>query len=226
MNLMLIATVLVLVVLGAWTIQLSRIQHAAYWERQIRAFEELDRRAAPAEGAILFTGSSSIRFWRTLEQDMAPLTVLNRGFGGCHLAHVTHYAERIVFPYRPRAIVLYAGENDLCWPSRKSAETVFEDFKRFVALVRERLPGTVVYFLSMKRTWLRRGRWPALDRANRLVQEFAAAGNGIVFVDVNTLMLDGQGHPCPEILPWYRIHMTPKGYELWTSIVKPILENA
>src|SRR5262249_24808196 len=124
-----------------------------------------------------------------------------------------------------RAIVLYAGENDLCWPSRKSPGIVFEDFQEFVALVRDRLPGTVIYFLSMKRSWIRRGRWPEIERTNQLIKEFAAAEEEVSYVDVVTPMLDPQGNPCPEVLPWYRIHMKPKGYELWTSIVKPILQN-
>src|SRR5262249_12636479 len=162
----------------------SRIPRAEFWEFQIRAFEQADRARPPAEGAILFTGSSSIRYWRTLEQDMAPRPVLNRGFGGSHLAHVIHYADRIIFPYGPEAIVLYAGENDLCWPSRKSPETVLADFRQFVDLVRAKQPETSVIFLSIKRTPLRRGRWPAIDQANRLIAAFAKGLNDVIFVDV------------------------------------------
>jgi lysophospholipase L1-like esterase len=201
------------------------MQRAEFWESQIRAFEKADRLCPPKEGAILFTGSSSIRLWHTLERDMAPLPVINRGFGGCHLGHVVQYAQQIILPYRPSAIVLYAGENDLAWPSRKSAETVLAAFKQLVALVQARLPGTRVYFLSIKRSWLRRGRWPAMQEANRLVQEFVDGREDVAFVDVTTPMLDGQGNPRPEFLPWYRIHMTAKGYELWTSIIKPVLEQ-
>ena len=126
---------LVLVSAAARARLLFRMQRADFREPRVRAFEEADRPHPPEAGAILFTGSSSARLRRTLERDMAPLRVLNRGFGGCHLAHVNHYVERVVLPYRPRAVVLYAGENDLGWPSRKTPETVLEDFKRFVAMV-------------------------------------------------------------------------------------------
>jgi GDSL-like lipase/acylhydrolase family protein len=219
-----LATVsLVLVSAAVWMRLLFRMQRADFWEFQIRAFEEADRLRPPDPGAILFTGSSSIRYWSTLERDMAPLSVLNRGFGGCHLAHVIHYADRILMPSRPRAVVLYAGENDLAWPSRKTPEVVLEDFKRLVALVQANLPGTPVYFLSLKRAPVRRGRWPTMDEANRLVQEFAAGREGVTFIDTSTPMLDAKGGSRPEYLPWYRLHLTGEGYELWTSIVKPIL---
>jgi hypothetical protein len=226
MPLILIAMTVGLVSLGVWTLLLFRMQQAEFWESQIRAFEQADRSHPPEHGAILFTGSSSIRYWCTLQHDMAPLRVINRGFGGCHLAHVTQYAERMIFPYRPRAIVLYAGENDLCWPSRKTPESVFEDFKNLFALIRERRPGTHLYYLSIKRALFRRSRWPAIDRANRLIREFADAHESVAFIDVSTPMLDSWDNPLPEYLPWYRIHMTPQGYALWTSIIRPVLERA
>src|SRR6516165_8948100 len=122
------ALALVLVSLAVWFVLLLRMQQADFWEFQIRAFEKADQVRPPQPGAVLFVGSSSIRYWRTLERDMAPLPVLNRGFGGSHLDHVLHYAQRTVLPYRPRAVVLYAGENDLSWPSRKTPDTVFQDF--------------------------------------------------------------------------------------------------
>jgi hypothetical protein len=165
---------------AVWAILLSRMRHATFWEFQIRAFEKADRLRPPPPGAVLFTGSSSIRYWTTLDRDMAPLRVLNRGFGGCHLAHVLHYAERIVLPCRPRAVVLYAGENDLGWPSAKTPATVVEDFRRFVALVQSTLPGVCVYFLSIKLAPFRRRRWEAMKTANRLVEEFARPPGGKV----------------------------------------------
>jgi lysophospholipase L1-like esterase len=215
---------LVLLCTAVWARLLFRMQRADFWEHQVRAFEKADRRQPPPAGAVLFTGSSSIRLWRTLERDMAPLRAINRGFGGCHLAHVNHYIGRIVLPYRPRAVVLYAGENDLGWPSRKTPETVLEDLKRFVAIVQAELPGTRVYFLAIKRSPFRRGRWAAMDEANRLVKEFASHCEGAVFLDTSTPMLDAAGKPRPEYLPWYRLHLTAKGYGLWASIIKPILE--
>ena len=87
------------------------MQTAAFWEDEIVAFEAAGAEAPPEPGAIVFTGSSSIRLWSTLSADMAPMRVLNRGFGGAHMAHVVEFADRIVTPYAPRAVVVYAGDN-------------------------------------------------------------------------------------------------------------------
>src|SRR5258706_12230310 len=130
-----------------WTIVIFRMQHAAFWKFQIAAFEKADRRHPPKAGAVLFTGSSSIRNWETLDRDMAPLPVINRGFGGAHISHVNEYLEQIVIPFKPQAVVLYAGENDLGWHSKKTPETVCEDFKTFVKSVQARSPSTRIYFL-------------------------------------------------------------------------------
>jgi hypothetical protein len=223
--LILVFVALMFALIGAaiWLYVALRMQRAEFWEFQIRAYEENDRRCWPDPGAILFTGSSSIRYWRTLERDMDPLPVFNRGFGGCHLSHVIHCADRIIFPYRPKAIVLYAGENDLGWTSRKRPGIVLQDFQRFVELARSKLPMTRVYFISIKLARLRRGRWRAMREANKLVEEFARGREGVAFIDTTTAMLNPSGAPKPEFLPWYRMHMTARGYALWSAIVKPIL---
>lgn len=125
------------------------------WESSIRQFEESDRLHPPNPGTIVFTGSSSIRLWDTLVDDMRPLDVINRGFGGSQNAHVNQYARRIVIAYRPRAVVLYAGENDLSWAWSKSPDTVLDDVKRFVEIIHAELPDTWIYYVSMKPSPLR-----------------------------------------------------------------------
>src|SRR5688500_6860726 len=120
----------------------------APFEKEIRAFEEADRREAPPRGTVLFVGSSSIRMWKTLEKDFPKLTVINRGFGGSTIRDSIRYAERIVIPYQPKRIVLYAGDNDIA--QGKTAEQVFADFKEFVTTVRGKLPGVRVDFIAIK----------------------------------------------------------------------------
>jgi len=196
-----------------WAYLIFRMQRADFWKSQIVAFEKSDSLHPPQAGVILFTGSSSIRYWKTLDNDMAPLPVINRAFGGAHISHLNKYVERIVIVYKPQAVVLYAGENDLGWPSKKTPETVCEDFKGFVKTVQTRCPGTRIYFLSIKLSPFRRGRWARMQAANRLIKEFASTAEGVTFLDVSTRMLDASGELRAEFMPWYRLHMTPKGYE-------------
>ena len=117
------------------------------WESDIAAFEAADKKSPPPQGAVLFIGSSSIRIWKTLATDFPDQKTINRGFGGSELADSVYYADRIVIPYKPRLIVLFAGTNDI--NAGKRPETVFADFKAFVAKVRAGLPNTRIAYLSI-----------------------------------------------------------------------------
>lgn len=211
---------LVLGGLGAGRTWFAAMQDAEFWESAIAGFEALDRESPPAPGAILFTGSSSIRLWSSLERDMQPLRVLNRGFGGSHLAHVNHYADRIVLPYRPSAVVLYAGDNDLSEGTGKTPESVFADFERFVGIVHQSLPGTRIYFLSIKPSVLRWDRWPQMRDANARIAAFAAATEEVEYVDVATPMLAASNEPRPELFALDGLHLSEAGYALWTDVVR------
>jgi lysophospholipase L1-like esterase len=194
-----------------------------FFKRSIRRFEALDRAVPPKPGVIVFTGSSSINYWNTLVDDMKPLEVINRGFGGSQLAQVNYHAKKIVLPYRPRAVVLYAGENDLSWPSSKTPQTVFADFKSFLALVHGALPEVYIYFISIKPSPRRRRQLPRQREANRLIEEFCQTHARVQFIDVAAAMVNKDGEPRADLFAGDALHPNPRCYELWTSIIKPIL---
>ena len=194
-----------------------------FWGFQISTYEQQDRINPPKPGVVVFTGSSSIRFWRTLSEDMKPLGAINRGFGGSQLFQVNEYAARIVLPYRPKAVVLYAGENDMSWPWHKSADTVLRDFRQFVKIVHTAIPDTRIYYISMKPDPARWGNWPALANANRIIEVYCRTEDRVKFIDVSAAMLDAQGKPRRELFRRDGLHMNGQGYAIWTSIIKSVL---
>ncbi|MBV9926793.1 MAG: hypothetical protein JOZ96_17370 [Acidobacteria bacterium] len=194
---------------------------ANQWEPEIRKFEEADRLNPPPEGAVLFIGSSSIRLWQTLAEDFPGSKVINRGFGGSQLADSVLYAERIVVPYRPRMVVLYAGDNDLA--DGKTPQQVFEDYKAFVSRVRQKLPRTKIAFLSIKPSPARAALLPKVREANELVKAYASRGKRLIYIDVFTPMLGGEGMPRPELFGPDKLHMNQEGYRLWKAVVAPYL---
>jgi GDSL-like Lipase/Acylhydrolase family len=211
----------VLVGLGVGLYNLRSMGRAGYWESTIREYEEADRTAPPKPGVIVFTGSSSIRYWRTLGQDMYPLAVVNRGFGGAQIDHVNYYARRIILPYHPRAVVLYAGVDDLIWGS--TPEDVLIEFQHFVALIRATLPETWIYYISIKPTRLFGSHWAEMKRTNALIEAFVHTQPNVEFIDVSAALLDARGNARPEFLSWDGLHPSRKGYELMTSRIKPVL---
>jgi lysophospholipase L1-like esterase len=194
-----------------------------FWLRTIRRFEASDILERRQPGVIVFTGSSSINFWKDLPQDMAPLKVVNRGFGGSQMAHLTHYATKIATPYSPSAVVVYAGENDLAWPYHKTPETVLDDFQEFVDVVHQHLPTTWIYFLSIKPTLRRWKQWNKQQQTNRMIEDFCRRKGHVQFVDVSTAMLDSSARPRPELFKWDGLHPSKHCYTLWRSIIRPIL---
>jgi lysophospholipase L1-like esterase len=199
-------------------------RYAAFHLPEIRSIEARATEAPPESGTIIFTGSSSIRTWETLGRDMAPLPVLNHGFGGSQLSHVLHYAPQILFPYHPRIIVVYAGDNDLAG-GPKTPTSVANDFSALVDAIRAEVPDTRVFFLSIKPSIARIDRWPEMEYANRLIQEICDGDSRLSYVDVATPMLDADGKPREELFSWDGLHMNEEGYALWTSIVRPRVER-
>jgi len=193
------------------------------WESSIARFEALDANSPPPEGAVLFIGSSSIVGW-DLAKSFPGLPVINRGFGGSHLADSVRYAERIVLPYRPKTVVLYAGDNDLA--AGKSPEQVWEDYKAFVNKVHAALPQTKIIYIGIKPSI---ARWKLIDnirKANRLIAETAAADQRLVFVDVEKPMLAPDGKPRQELFKADGLHLNQAGYKLWSDLLRPHLEHA
>lgn len=193
------------------------------WEPSIRKFEESDRIHPPPPGSIVFTGSSSIVRWRSLADDMQPLVAVNRGFGNSRISDVNQYVGRIVIPYRPRAVVLYAGDNDLSPPISKSPETIAEDFRQFVALVHGHLPDTWIYFISIKPSPSRWTTWPSMQQANKLIAEYARTQDRVEFIDVSSAMLAQDGSLRRELFLPDDLHLNAQGYALWSSMIRPIL---
>jgi len=193
------------------------------WEPTIREFEESDKANPPKPGGIVFTGSSSIVRWTTLAKDMQPLDVINRAFGGSEFSDVDQFAKRIVVAYRPTAVVVYAGDNDLDPSSPKTPEMVANDFRQFVQIVHADLPQTWIYILSIKPSKLRWKAWPRMQAANRMMLDFSHTQQRVEYIDVATPMFDAQGNLPADLFVFDGLHPTPKLYALWTSIIKPIL---
>ncbi|HOX38888.1 MAG TPA: alpha/beta fold hydrolase [Candidatus Brocadiia bacterium] len=195
---------------------------ARHFEQEVRAIEERDRSNPPPAGATLFAGSSSIRMWATLAGDMKPMTVINHGFGGSQLPDVLHYMDRLVMPVKPSRIVLYCGENDI--QSGRTPQQVADDFRSFVAVVREHGIAGPICYVSMKPSPSRWVKWPDFLEGNRLIRESCDRGQGLFYIDVAQAMLGQDGRLLPDIWLEDKLHMNEKGYRIWTPIIRAALD--
>ena len=211
-------------------------QEVKYWIKRIRSYNKLDgfdedieqfvaqdKIAMPPNDGFLFIGSSSIRLWRSLEKDMSPLKVINRGFGGAHTKHINRHKDKIVFPYEPKAIIFFCGSNDINgW---NSPEDVFAEFENFYNSVKEKLPKTIVFAISIQPSPNRFDQRPRQLKWNNAVSSFAEVEENLVFVDVSPPMLSEKNEPRPELYIEDMLHLNEKGYEIWTKIVRENLQH-
>jgi lysophospholipase L1-like esterase len=194
------------------------------YQKEWDAYLEKDKANPPPTASILAIGSSSMRMWGTIRQDLAPLPVFNRAFGGSVTKDTVEAVPVLVVPYQPKVILYYCGDNDLGSPTA-SYEVPVNGFKAFVAAVRKDLPAVRFVYLSIKPSPKRTDSWPNAQKANAAIREWCAKDPLMTFVDVGTTLLDGQGAPIPELFKEDHLHMQPAGYVRWTAVVKPVLEK-
>ncbi len=217
----LLRLIFIVAVLVCWN---SRAQEPATskFEKDIVKFEERDKENPPPKGAILFVGSSTFTKWRSVGEDLKPLPVINRGFGGSSMPELLKVVDRIVIPYAPKIIVVYEGDNDLAGKDSK-AEKFFENCKVFIEKVQKALPDTKIIFLTVKPSIKRWDRWEEMKKANQMVADHVKQGSGLGQIDISPAILGQDGKPDKELFEKDDLHLNSKGYAKLVEIIKPIL---
>jgi lysophospholipase L1-like esterase len=195
-----------------------------FWN-DIQAFKKQDSIKAPSHHAILFVGSSSFTNWKDVQNYFPGYTIINRGFGGSSLPDVIRYADDIIFPYDPKQIVIYCGENDLAASDTVTGEMVFQRFITLFNLIRKKLPNVPVVFISLKPSpsrWQLRNK---MIKANTGIKNFLKKKPKTAFVDVYHKMLDPDGKPIKDIFLEDNLHMNKKGYAIWQKAIEPYLKK-
>jgi lysophospholipase L1-like esterase len=190
------------------------------WAKEMAAFEEQDLKN-PAIGGVVFVGSSSIRLW-DLGKYFPGVPAVNRGFGGSEIQDSVSHADLLVIKHKPTTVIFYAGDNDIA--NGRTPQQILDDYKAFVAKVHAALPATRIAFIGIKPSIQ---RWALVDKvraANALVRDYAGTDERLGFIDVDGPMLGWDEKPRKELFIADGLHMTPKGYEIWTALVRPFVE--
>ena len=191
--------------------------------KEIKAFQAADSVLMPPQKAILFAGSSSFRLWKNIQEDFQGYTIINRGFGGSSLPDVIRYTEEILFPYNPKQVVIYCGENDFAADPKLSVDSVVERFKTLFQMIRKRKKTTHIAFESMKPS---PSRWKMKDQmmaANEGIKTYLKSQRRTNYVDVWTQMLAENGEPMKDLFLSDNLHMNAKGYAIWKEAITHFL---
>jgi hypothetical protein len=201
----------------------ARSEDPLVWEEDIRALETATRGSFPPGEAVVFIGSSSIRFWDSLHVDLAPIPVIQHGFGGAKLNDVVYYADRLVSAYRPRAVVVFAGSNDITPRDAKTPEILLASYRKFVSKVRQHQPDLPIYYIAITPSPRRWVVWPIAQTTNAFILNFCATDDKLHFIDTGPALLSSAGEPDPPNYFFDKLHLSEKGYRLWSSIIRPRL---
>ena len=186
---------------------------------EIYNFFVQDELFPPTPCRTVFTGSSSIRFWYTLDEDFPDLDPLNRGFGGSQITDVIGYFDILLSRHAPREIIFYAGENDI--NAGISPAQVAARFDVFMEMKTERLGDAPVYFLSAKPSFARLDELSLQSDANALIKAQADTRDDLIFVDIAAPMMDGEMPK--QIFISDQLHMNLDGYAIWVDALAPLL---
>jgi hypothetical protein len=195
------------------------------WDSDIRKFEQLDKSEKYSPDAVLFAGSSSIKLWSSIESDMAPYPVIQRGYGGARLSDFAVYADRIISPHKCRAIVLFVANDITGSKSDKSPEEVASLFSYILKTIRRSHPETPVFWIEITPTAARWDAWDKIQEGNRRIREICEQNKNTWFITTQSAFLDRNGKPKTELFIGDKLHLNPDGYQIWSGIIKKELEK-
>ncbi len=214
------AIVFFLFLIGS-SLQVCAQQDWRFYE-DIQAFKKQDSISMPAEGGILFIGSSSIRMWADLKDRFKEYPIIQRGFGGCEYLEILHYADDIIIPYKPSKIILYAGENDFA--RGRSVDDIYNTFMTLYHKIRKELPSAAVYIISVKPSEKLKEYRQGILAINDRMKEFTDLyPDHIRYIDIYHPMLDKKGEPKPELFVADQLHLSTSGYDLWEATIREFL---
>lgn len=192
---------------------------------EIASFKKNDSFNFPPSHEILFVGSSSFTKWTDVQDYFPSFPIINRGFGGSTLPDVIFYANDIIFPYQPRQIVIYCGENDIASSDTVTAQLVLARFKTLFKMIRQKIPDVPVVFVSLKPSPSRWHLRIKMIEANRVIKKYLKRKKHTGFVNVWPAMLDTDGKPLKQIFTGDNLHMNASGYAIWQKLIEPFLKK-
>lgn len=192
------------------------------WASEMYGFNLEDEIIGPSSNGIVATGSSSMRFWdHRIHEDLAPLTIISRGFGGSNMNDVLHHIDTLILKHNPRAVMIYEGDNDVA--DGVPVKTILSTYEKVIDKIQAHRADTRIYLLSVKPSIARADMWPAMQAVNAGMQSISHDDKQVFYIDVAMPMFDANGELPKHLFVNDMLHMNQTGYDIWKATVAPIL---
>jgi lysophospholipase L1-like esterase len=195
---------------------ISIAQEVLPFQKEVESIVEHHKDNSWQKGGTVFTGSSSIRMWRELDNFFPNTHIINTGFGGSQAHNLQMHLDDLVLDFEPSKVFIYEGDNDV--NAGKSTEEIISIFKEITAEIFRNLPNSQLYLISAKPS---PSRWNLKDHYldfNQALEAFADSDPRLTYIDVWTPMLDKEGNPMADLFIEDNLHMNEKGYLIWQSV--------
>ena len=205
--------------------QKTKVQNANKFESEIAAFEKLDKTEKYSDQSVLFVGSSSIRLWNTLKEDMAPYPVIQRGFGGSNSPAVLQYIKRIAYPHRFRAVVIFIANDITGSPNDLTPQASAGNFREIVRTIRVKYRKQPIFIVEITPCVSRWKYWPQIQQDNALLKSFCQKKDHLYFIETAGSYLNEKGEPRDELFREDHLHLNSEGYKIWGKLIKDELNK-
>lgn len=196
------------------------------WAKEIADFEKLDKEENYAKDAILFIGSSSIKRWTTIKEDMLPYKTIQRGFGGSKIEELAYYFDRIVYPHEFKALVIFIGTNNLTGKKTDAKPSDILKYAKYIKKkIRAKYTNTPVFWIAITPTNARISAWPQVQNANQLIKDMCNKSKDFHFIETDEAYLGADGKPIKNLFVTDQIHLNTEGYAIWNKIIKKELDT-
>ena len=199
------------------------------WEDEIKKLEVLDKKETYSNQAVLFIGSSSIRLWKSIEEDLDTYEPIKRGYGGAHYYDIIHFTNRLVSPHKVKAIAIFVANDITGKENGINNQTVNRDLspKEVLRLVKfvtkeirkshEKVP---IFFIETTPTSKRWKVWDKISKANDLIENYTSKSENLYYINTRSFYIGSDGMPNNSLFVKDKLHLNREGYKLWGKIIK------
>jgi len=198
----------------------KQAQPTSKWEGEIAAFDKLNQTEKYSEHSILFTGSSSIRLWSTLKEDMAPYPVIQRGFGGSNSPAVLQHIERIAYPHQLDGVVIFIANDITGSPNDLTPTESSENFRKIIKILRAKYKKQPIFIIEITPTGSRWKKWSVIQEDNAKLKALCKKEKKVYFIETAQSFLNEKGEPRNELFRADLLHLNADGYKIWSALVK------